>query len=257
TPNTYPNTPPYTPPHPQPNTHPFFIGAVKTIKMSGIVGIYRLNGRPVDRREVWDMVETMPYRSKDGKDVWADGPVGLGHLMLHTTPESLHEHLPATNSDGSLVITADARIDNRDELIGLLRLNGRGASATDSDLILLAYEKWGESCVDHFLGDYVFAIWDRRTQKLVCARDHLGVRPFYYYYKPGELFAFGSESKSLLTFDEVPNRLNEVRIADYLAVMHEDKEITELEEILRLPPAHTLSIDRKSTRLNSSHVKIS
>lgn len=194
------------------------------------------------------MVETMPYRSKDGKDVWADGPVGLGHLMLHTTPESLHEHLPATNSDGSLVITADARIDNRDELIGLLRLNGRGASATDSDLILLAYEKWGESCVDHFLGDYVFAIWDRRNQKLFCARDHFGVRPFYYYYKPGELFAFGSEIKSLLALDEVPNRLNEVRIADYLAVMHEDKEITELEEILRLPPAHTLSITLGSIR---------
>ena len=62
----------------------------------------------------------------------------------------------------------------------------------------------------------MFAIWDEREQRLFCARDHFGVRPFYYYHQPGEIFAFGSEIKALLTLEEVPRRLNEVRIADYL-----------------------------------------
>lgn len=213
--------------------------------MSGIAGIYYLNGRPVDDEQVSRMVHRMEHRGPDEQRVWTDGAVGLGHCMLHTTPESLHETLPHTNAESGCTITADARIDNRDELFSALRIRpATDEVIPDSTLILRAYEKWGEGCVDHLLGDFVFAIWDGREDKLFCARDHFGVRPFYYYHKPGELFAFGSEIKALLTLEEVPRHLNEVRIADYITVMHGDKEITEYSDVLRLPPATRMSISK-------------
>ena len=93
--------------------------------MSGIVGIYNLDGRPVEQTDIQRMVDSIAHRGPDGSGVWTDGSVGFGHRMLWTTPESLHEKLPLTNKAGDLTITADARIDNRDELIPTLNFNGR------------------------------------------------------------------------------------------------------------------------------------
>ncbi len=214
--------------------------------MSGILGIYRLNDRSVDPTDLTRMVDTLAHRGPDGSGTWHEGPVGLGHLMLWTTPESLHEHLPLLNARGDLIITADARIDNRDELITTLGLTDglRSTSTdtlTDSELILRAYEKWDDRCPEHLLGDFTFAIWDQRKQQLFCARDHMGVKPFYYY-RSDKLFAFASEIKALLSLPEVPRRLNEERIGDFLLGMFEDREITFYEDIRRLPAAHTLEI---------------
>ena len=218
--------------------------------MSGIVGIYYLDGRPVEREQLGRMVDILAHRGPDGADVWCEGPVGLGHRMLWTTPESLLEKLPF--AERGHVITADARIDNRDELISALSLDDRPSEKiTDSQLILAAYEKWGEACPEHLLGDFAFAIWDGRKQVLFCARDHFGVKPFYYYSSK-QAFVFASEIKALLCLPEVPHQLNEVRIADYLASMLEDKSITVYQDILRLPPAHTLTVScGRGLRLNS------
>ncbi|MEM6753927.1 MAG: lasso peptide isopeptide bond-forming cyclase, partial [Cyanobacteria bacterium P01_C01_bin.38] len=210
--------------------------------MSGIVGIRYLDKRPVDSESISKMIDVLAHRGPDGADIWVDGCVGLGHLMLQTTPESLIEKLPYCNQSGDLAITADARIDNRDELIAALQINNRPADKiVDSELILAAYEKWGEDCPNHLLGDFAFAIWDKRKQILFCARDHMGVKPFYYYYYDNT-FVFGSEIKALLCLEEVPRRLNEVRIADYLNLMLEDKVITSYRGILRLPPAHIMVV---------------
>lgn len=212
--------------------------------MSGIVGICSLDERPVEQQNLGRMVDTLAHRGPDGADIWIDGSVGLGHRMLWTTPESLIEKLPLVNPTKDIVLTSDCRIDNREELIVALQLNNRSSEQiTDSELILGAYEKWGEECPPHLLGDFVFAIWDKRKQTLFCARDHMGVKPFYYYYKPGEVFAFGSEIKALLCLAEVPCRLNEVRIADYLNLMLEDKVITSYQDIQRLPPAHSMVLN--------------
>ncbi|MCA1992895.1 MAG: lasso peptide isopeptide bond-forming cyclase [Coleofasciculus sp. S288] len=211
--------------------------------MSGIMGIFYLDGRPVDHESLGRMVDTLAHRGPDGVDIWSEGSVGFGHRMLWTTPESLLEKLPLVNQTGDLVITADARIDNRDELIAALGFNDRPAEKiTDSQLILAAYEKWGESCPEHLLGDFAFAIWDGRQQVLFCARDHFGVKPFYYHYKPGHTFIFASEIKAILCLPDVPRRLNEVRIAEYLASTLEDKAITSYQAILRLPPAQTMTV---------------
>ena len=93
--------------------------------MSGIVGIHYLDERPVDRENLTKMVDILAHRGPDGANIWVDGCVGFGHRMLWTTPESLVEKLPFVNQRGDLVITADARIDNRDELIAALQINNR------------------------------------------------------------------------------------------------------------------------------------
>ena len=210
--------------------------------MSAIAGIFFLDGRPVDRLVLERMVGSIAHRGPDGEGTWSEGPVGLGHRMLWTTPESLHEELPLVRKGGDLVLTADVRLDNRDELISALGIAARPRQEIgDGELILGAYRKWGERCPEELLGDFAFAIWDQRRQKLFCARDHMGVKPFYYF-RSGRIFVFASEIKALLCVAEVPRRLNEVRVADYLVGSFEDKTITFYQEILRLPPAHAMSV---------------
>jgi asparagine synthase (glutamine-hydrolysing) len=217
--------------------------------MSGIVGIHRLNGADVDRKDLEKMVDILAHRGPDGTDTWIKGSVGLGHRMLWTTPESLLEKLPFSD-EGEFVITSDARIDNREELISTLQFNNcPPEKITDSQLILAAYKKWGNSCPEHLLGDFAFAIWDKRNQLLFCARDHFGVKPFYYYYKPDTLFAFSSEIKALFELKQVPRRLSEVRMGDYLALMMEDQVITSYQDILRLPPAHSMVLNQQGIQL--------
>jgi asparagine synthase (glutamine-hydrolysing) len=218
--------------------------------MSAIVGIYYLNDQPTNPANLGQMVDILAHRGPDGAKIWSEGAIGLGHRMLWTTPESLLETLPLINQRGDCVITADARIDNREELIAALNLCDRAfEKITDSQLILAAYDKWGENCPKHLLGDFAFAIWDKRQQTLLCARDHFGVRPFYYHHCPGRIFVFASEIKALFCSSEVPQRLNELRIGDYLEVMLEDKVITFYEDIFRLPPGHSLTVNRKGLQL--------
>ncbi len=206
--------------------------------MSGIVGIYHLNQKLIDANELHQMVEILAHRGPDSSDIWYDGSVGMGHRMLWTTPESLNERLPLVK--GNLSITAEARIDNRDELARVLTLPNRPLEKiADSEFILAAYEKWGTDCPDHLLGDFAFSIWD--GQQLFCARDHFGVKPFYYY-KSDHRFLFASEIKALIRLSSIPCKINEARIADYLTGHLDDKEITSYQDIWRLPPASSLIV---------------
>lgn len=213
--------------------------------MSGIVGIVYFDGRPVESADLERMAASLAHRGPDGQGIWRKGSIGLGHRMLWTTPESLDEKLPFTDSTRELTITADARIDNRDELISILALRNSGG-ISDGELILAAYAKWGEHCPEKLLGDFAFAIWDGRRQALFCARDHFGVKPFYYY-RSANTFALATEIKGLLCFPDLPRRLNEARLADYLVLMMEDKVATLYEGIYRLPPGHSLIADRERT----------
>lgn len=218
--------------------------------MSGIAGIYFSDGRPVKRDSLERMVETIAHRGPDGSGVWHQGAVGLGHRLLWTTPESLQEKLPLADASGELVITADARIDNRQELLSALNFPSGSAAVTDSHLILAAYEKWGERCPEKLLGDFAFAIWDGRRQALFCARDHLGVKPFYYYRSP-RAFRFASEMKALLCLPETPRRLNErMLLHSLLSLEVQDRSLTVYEDILRLPPAHVMMVSRQGTRIS-------
>jgi asparagine synthase (glutamine-hydrolysing) len=219
------------------------------VELSGLVGLWRLDGRQVESATLQRMYETMPHRGPDGANIWSEGSVGFGHLMFHSTPESLLERQPLVAREGDLVMTADARIDNRQDLIQSLGCDRRpSGEITDSDLILAAYEHWGTRCAEHLLGDFAFAIWDKKRRKLLCARDHFGVKPLFYFHSPGRLFAFASEVKGLLTLAEVSDELDELEIARHLVIpVHDDLSATYYREVRRVQPAHTLAVSSDGT----------
>jgi len=175
---------------------------------------------------------------------WSDGPVALGHLKFNTTPESLLEKQPIVVREGHLVLIADARIDNRDELMRSLGLDG-SPTVTDPDLILASYERWADRCAEHLIGDFAFVLWDKARETLLCGRDHFGIKPLYYFHSPGRLFAFASEIKGLLTLDEVSDEIDELEIARQLAIpIREDPGATSYREVRRVLPGTTLTVGR-------------
>ena len=219
--------------------------------MSGFFGVYHRDGRPQDSSILSRLAESMEHRGPDGTDVWQNGSIALGHCMLRTTPESLNEKLPYADNNTRLVITSDARIDNRDELASQLGLPERLKSGIpDSQMILAAYNKWGEKCVDYLLGDFAFAIWDTKQQQLFCARDNFGVKPFYYYISK-TAFVFGSEIKQVAEHPLVSMRINEGILTEYLANYFISKDETHFIDIKRLPAAHYMIINPHKERIEN------
>ena len=211
--------------------------------MSGIIGIVNLDGEPVDPGLMHRLTSSMTFRGPDAINVWMEGSVGFGHTLLRTTYESEHEVQPLGHEDG-LWICADARIDARSELIAKLGADAlRGNHPpTDPELILHAYRRWGQDCSQHLLGDFAFAIWDRRAQILFCARDHFGVKPFYYLHTKKH-FVFSNTLNSLRLHPSVSGELDELAIADFLLFeLNTQFDRTSFADVKKLPPAHTLSI---------------
>lgn len=208
--------------------------------MSGITGIFRRDGKDADPADIKKMNDKIAHRGPDGSRVWCEGPVALGHQMLHTTPESLHEVLPFEDAESGLVITADARIDNRKDLAPRLGIEDN-EYVSDSYFILKAYEKWGEKCPEELLGDFAFAIWDKNKERLFCARDHMGVKPFYYFLSD-DIFLFATDIKAILTLPHVPREINELKIALYLKQIKSDKKLTFYKNIYSLSASSSLTL---------------
>ena len=210
--------------------------------MSAIAGILYLDGRPAEAATVDMMLAAMAHRGPDHAETWADGPIAFGCRLLRTTPESSSERLPLCDGARGIAITADARIDNREALLAALNLPGADAALLpDSTIILAAYARWGPACVEKFLGDFSFAIWDPRERTLFCARDHFGVRPFIYC-QTDRFLAFASEIGGLLALADVPRRIDESQVLEYLSAYYEDTSSTFYRDIRKLPPAHGIVV---------------
>lgn len=210
--------------------------------MSGIAGIFNRDGRPVERALLGRMTDAIAHRGPDGAHQWIDGAVGFGHQMLCTTPESLHETQPLRDASGQLCLVLDGRVDNRDELKEAIEARGgRLRDDTDAELVLQSYVVWSEECPKQIIGDFAFAIWDARKQQLFCARDFLGIKPFYYYVDE-RTFRFGSELQQILADTDIKRRPNEGMIGEYLANAITSQEETLFQGILRLPPGHALTV---------------
>ncbi len=213
--------------------------------MSGFAGIFRLDGESADRAVLDEMMSKLVLWKPDAFGEYIKGPLALGHLMRHNTPESLHETLPYQCPRSHHVIVSDARIDNRDELFDQLSVSKDERSRiADSQLILMGYEKWGEEVASYLLGAFVFVIWDAQRKNLFCGRDHFGQRILYYYYKPGTIFAFATTLRALLTLPGLPVRLNEEHLAHALILTVKDLDATHFMDIKKIPGAHTLRVNR-------------
>ncbi len=219
--------------------------------MSGIAGVFARDGRPVEAHELEPLLDRLAHRGPDGSARWVEGAVALGHQTLWNTPEAVHETLPLVQQEGPFAITADARIDNRDELIAALGMGDRPAREIgDAALILRAYQRWGAACPEHLVGDFAFGVWDGPQQQVFCARDHLGAKPLVYHLTDA-LFVCASEAGAITAHPAVPHRINEGRIADYLVTSLQagDGRRTFFEEVVKLPAAHRLIVGRDAHRL--------
>ena len=200
-----------------------------------------MDGAPVNGELVQVMTTFMAFRGPDSQNRWVKDSAGFGHTLLATSSEAEREQQPCS-LDGSVWITADARIDGRRALIGTLRSRGSIVKddATDPDLILHAYGVWGRACVEHLIGDFAFAIWDSREQQLFCARDHFGIKPFFYA-RVAEQFVFSNTLNCIRQHPAVTSTLNDMAIADFLLFEeNKDPATTAFSDIERLPSAHTL-----------------
>jgi len=212
--------------------------------MSGIIGIVNLDGSAVDRQLVLKLTDFLTFRGPDGHRIWTKSNVGFGHTLFKTTEESEDDSQPLT-FDGKTWIVADARIDAREELVAKLKSAGQTEIApsgwTDAELILRAYQAWGENCVGHLLGDFAFGIWDETRQQLFCARDHMGVKPFYYA-QIGSTVIFSNSLECVREHPAVSDQLNDLVIADFLLFgVNQDPATTSFHDIRRIPPAHLVS----------------
>jgi asparagine synthase (glutamine-hydrolysing) len=209
--------------------------------MSGIVGILRTDGVAVESKLIRQLTDSLMPAGPDARATWCAGPVAFGHTLLRTTHESVHEHQPLS-LDGQTWIVADARLDARRDLVCAICDDTRELThVPDVELVLRAYLRWGEECVDRLLGDFAFAIWDNRRRRLFCARDHMGVKPLYYA-RVDHWLLFSNALECLRSHPAVSDRLHDLAIADFLLFgVNQDVATTSFQDIRRLPPAHTFT----------------
>ena len=209
--------------------------------MSGIVGLVNTDGAPVDRRLLARMTDAMRFRGPDAQRMWIDASVGFGHALLTTTDDARRERQPCT-IDGRMWISADARIDGRDDLTRALAAHGcDAADANDAELVLHAYAAWGDRCVERLTGDFAFALWDGPRRRLFCARDRFGVKPFYYAHR-GSALVFSNTLDCVRLHPSVTGELNDLAIADFLLFQrNQTLDTTAFADIRRLPAGHALT----------------
>jgi asparagine synthase (glutamine-hydrolysing) len=207
--------------------------------MSGICAIVHFDGREADSAALGRMAAAAAFRGPDGVRLWHDAGTALAHLALHVAPEDVLERQPLLRAHHALV--ADARIDNRDELIPLLRAKGELSQATPSDaeLILAAHLCWGHDAPARLIGDFAYAIVDTRSHQLFAARDPMGMRVLHFHATPRRL-VLATEILQLLVHPDVPVELNEARVAAHLAGPHGEPGTTFYAGIHQLPPGHAL-----------------
>ncbi|KAA1188959.1 hypothetical protein F0M18_17300 [Pseudohalioglobus sediminis] len=208
--------------------------------MSGVCGLLYLDGRPAQPAPVRAMLDAMDYRGPDGLHHACIGPVALGQARFHITRTAARTPLPYSVPGANLHLVFDGRLDNAPELAQSL---GLAADTPDPELLAAAYLRWGDSCAAQLDGDFAFAIWDAGRERLLCARDHTGTRPFYYHLGK-HFFAFATELPPLLDLAEGALQPNQDMVTQFLAQCWVSNEDTFWQGCKRLPPAHTLLVEQ-------------
>ncbi|WP_078428891.1 asparagine synthase-related protein [Alkalihalobacterium alkalinitrilicum] len=223
--------------------------------MSAIAGIVHLNKEPIKIEQAKDLMNSYQQFPADDVQTWKKDHVFFGCYAQWITPESVGEQQPYYDYERQLVITSDAIIDNRDELFNKLHIElQERKTLPDSQLILLAYEKWGEDVPKHLIGDFAFMIWDEKRRKLFGARDFSGARTLYFYQNETR-FAFSTTINPLFTFPYVEKTLNEEWLAEFLAIpipnMVEavDMVSTIYQSIHQIPPSHSITVVEERVKL--------
>jgi asparagine synthase (glutamine-hydrolysing) len=212
--------------------------------MCGIAGVFHLDGKPVARALTARMRSVIEHRGPDDEGEFFEDGVALVSRRLAILDLSAAGHQPMSNEDGTIWVTFNGEIYNYLELVP----GHRFRSHCDTEVILHAYEEAGPDCVRQFNGMFAFAIWDRRRQQLVLARDRMGVKPLYYKFEGGTL-TFGSEIKAILQDENVPRRADPTAIHQFLRYGYGVDDRTFFAGVQKLPPGHLLIVRRDGLAL--------
>lgn len=211
--------------------------------MCGIAGVFSLNQKEgIDKKVLVAMTEILKHRGPDGEGYYVDGRVGLGHRRLKIIDLSNKARQPMANEDETVWLVFNGEIYNFLELRKELEQKGHNfRSHSDTEVVVHAYEVWGENCVTHLRGMFAFAIWDRRQKKLFIARDRVGKKPLFYH-RDADRFIFASELKALLLYPGIKRDISRQAIADYLGLGYIPAPATIFEQFKKLLPGHTMTV---------------
>jgi asparagine synthase (glutamine-hydrolysing) len=209
--------------------------------MSGIAGLIRFDGRNVTRRDLERAANALNQYGPDRVEIIAKDNCGLAHALMRMTPEDRFDRQPYQDGSGS-IITADLRLDNRDNLLAQTGMSpAEAAEWPDSRLLLSSWQKLGDDIWPTLRGPFAVAIWDPRSRCMTLARDHLGLNVVTWHNGQG-FFAFASMPNALFAFEDVPRELCEKKLADFLVLNHADHATTMYRNVFRVPPAHILHV---------------
>ena len=226
--------------------------------MSGITGLVNFSGEQIGITVVKAMTDTLLHRGPDdavffvNRSLFDSGPewrhisgtgnVGLGCRCLNISGlASCSQHM--SNAEGTIWITFDGKIYNCDDLRKKLVESGYVFKTNcDTEVIICAYETWGDDCVNHLRGAFAFAIWDERKKKLFLGRDRLGEKPLYYYWD-GKRLVFGSELKAILACTDIPREIDNQAICDYFCLLYIPAPRSIYQNIFKLPAGYVLLCD--------------
>jgi asparagine synthase (glutamine-hydrolysing) len=207
--------------------------------MSAIAGLLRFDGRPVARHELERAAGALRQYGPDRSDICANGNLGLAHVLMRITPEDAFDRQPLRGPSGA-VISADLRLDNRDDLVARLGVEQQATAWPDARVLLAAWEKFGEDVWPMLRGPFAAAIWDPRRRALTLARDHLGLN-VVMWHRGAQFFAFATMPNGLFALG-APRELSEEKLADFLVLNHAEQATTLYRDVFRVRPAHVMQI---------------
>lgn len=214
--------------------------------MCGIAGLLYLDGAPVSPAVLQRMTDAIAHRGPDGEGQWIEGGVAIGHRRLAIIDLSPAGQQPMVSADHRFVLSYNGEIYNFRELKAELEALGYWfRSRTDGEVVLYAFAEWGTEALHRFNGMFALALWDRKEQRLLLARDRYGIKPLYYA-QDGDAFAFGSEQKAILASKAISTRLDRPALLEYFTFQNIFTDRTLLDPIRLLPPGHYAELDLRS-----------
>ena len=227
--------------------------------MCGIAGLVSLD----PERRIGAMLQTIEHRGRDDEGVWTSEPIdetgsliALGHRRLAIIDTGPGGHQPMLSADGRFVITFGGEVYNYRELREGLKSKGHlFRTQTDTEVLLTAFAEWGKDCLPRLNGMFHFAVWDNQERTLTLARDHVGIKPLYYFYKPAGngqpgSFIFASEIKAILVTGLVERAIDPEALNQFLTFLWTPDPNTLFKGIKTLPPAHVLTLSDDRIKLD-------
>jgi asparagine synthase (glutamine-hydrolysing) len=218
--------------------------------MCGVCGVWNFgNGEPVEPKIVEAMTRQMKHRGPDDEGFYIDGSLGLGHRRLSIIDLETG-HQPLHNEDRTIWIVFNGEIYNylslRDKLV---KAGHQFLTSSDTEVLVHAYEEYGDEFVEMLNGMFAFAVWDSASQRLLLARDRIGIKPLYYAEWSGR-FLFGSELKAILAYPGIPRNIDHLALNQYLAFEYVPTPRSIFQNIRKLPPGRLLKVENHQVHVH-------